>query len=351
MGEPARVHGGLYDDEAGALGLDPREVIDFSVNCNPYGPCAEVLDAIRGAAVDRYPDPTAAAVRRAIAGTIDVEPAAIALGNGACELLWTLARVLVRPGARVAIVEPTFGEFRAAIGQCGGVVDEWRASPANGFAIDLGAVDAVARAATLLYVCSPNTPTGASIDVAEVARVAAARPSTTVVLDQSFLSLSERASDARTRVPPNVVRVRSLTKDHAIPGLRVGYLIAATALVARIEAARPAWTTSAIAQAAARAAIRASRFVDDSRARVLADRAALVAVLRRLGLAPAPSTTGFVLVRVGDAAGLRARLLARHRVLVRDCASFGLPDHVRLAARPAADLDRLAIALAAELRC
>jgi histidinol-phosphate/aromatic aminotransferase/cobyric acid decarboxylase-like protein len=146
-----------------------------------------------------------------------------------------------------------------------------------------------------------------------------------------------------------VVCVRSLTKDLAIPGVRVGYLIAAPALVARIERARPAWTTSAAAQAAAIAASTAGAFVAASRARLLADRARLAAELAALGLCPAPSTTGFLAVRVGDARGVRARLLADHRILVRDCASFGLPDHIRLAARPAADQARVVDALARAL--
>lgn len=346
----ARVHGGPQDAELRALNIDPATLVDFSVNTNPYGPCPAMVDAIREAPIDRYPDPTGRAAREALARTLDVAPDELALGNGAAELLWTLARALVRPGTKVVMVEPTFCELRAAAAAAGAHIAEWRAAPEQGFAIDLDAVASRARTeeAELVYLCTPNTPTGAGLPAADVARWAEAHPRCVVVLDQSFLSLSERFADAEVAMPANVVRIRSLTKDHAIPGVRVGYLIGSRDLVARVEEQRPAWMTSAMAQAAAIAACGHEAFVADSRRKLLADRDELAAELVRIGLPPVPSTAGFFLVRTSRASELRHRLLARHRILVRDCASFGLPDHIRLAARPSADRARLVRALAEE---
>jgi histidinol-phosphate/aromatic aminotransferase/cobyric acid decarboxylase-like protein len=346
-----RVHGGLLDAELRAHALAAGEPLDFSSSCNSEGPCPELLAALRSAPLGRYPDPTASRARRALGDFAGVDPAAIALGNGAAELLWTLARVLVRAASRVLIVEPTFAEFRAAAHCAGGRIFEWRAQAERGFAIELSAVVAAARAceAGVLYLCAPNTPAGTAVPAASIAAAASELPGTTWVLDQSFLSLSERWADAAQVFPGNVVCVRSLTKEQGIPGVRVGYLLGDPALCARIEAERPAWTTGAHAQAAAIAACGTREFVARSRAVLLGARAELCAGLNALGLECAPSSTGFVLVRTRDAAGLRARLLARHRIAIRDCGSFGLPDHVRLAARPAADRDRLLRALREEL--
>jgi len=348
---PARAHGGLPHAELRALGIAAAEVIDFSVSCNPYGPCAAVVRAILAAPIDRYPDPAATEAREALSRVLGVPPDHIALGNGAAELLWTLASVLVRPGSNAVVVEPAFGELAAAVEHAGGRVHAWRARPDDGFAVDLAAVGHLvrARAATLVYLCAPGTPSGAATPAADVAALAEVHPDTTFVLDQSFLSLSTRFADAGVRLPGNVACVRSLTKDHAIPGVRVGYVIAAPALVARVEHGRPAWTTGAAAQAAAIAACADPGFVAESRVRLLAERARLAELLGALGLAPAPSTTGFLAVRTGDAAALRRRLLERHRILVRDCSSFGLPDHVRLAGRSGGDRELLAAALGEEL--
>jgi histidinol-phosphate aminotransferase len=217
--------------------------------------------------------------------------------------------------------------------------------------VDLAAIGDLldASRARLVYICTPGTPTGAAVPVAGVAALAEAHPATTIVVDQSFLSLSERHADAAVRLPDNAICVRSLTKDHAIPGVRVGYALGSAAVIARVEHGRASWTTGAAAQAAAIAACATGSFVADSRARLLAERVELVAMLGSLGLAAAPSSTGFVAVRTGDAGGVRGRLLARHRLVMRDCSSYGLPEHIRLAARSAADRERLRAALADEV--
>ena len=351
MSDPTpRVHGGPQDDELRALQIDPATLIDFSVNCNPYGPCVAMVDAIRATPIDRYPDPTGRAARETIARVIDVSPDELVLGNGAAELLWTLARSLIRPGTKVLMVEPTFCEFRAAAAAAGAELCEWRAVAEQGFALELDAIAARAAAErpAVVYLCTPNTPTGAGCAAADIARWAAANPQLTLVLDQSFLSLSERFADAEVAMPPNVVRIRSLTKDHAIPGVRVGYLIGSREIAARVEDQRPAWMTSAMAQTAAVVACREHAFVDDSRRKILDDRDQLAREVSRLGYVTVPSTAGFFLVHVGQARELRQRMLVRHRILLRDCASFGLPEYVRLASRPADDRARLIDALSAE---
>lgn len=348
------MHGGPRDDELRALGLDAAQLLDFSVNTNPYGPCRNVVDAIHAAAFERYPDPTARGARERIAPSLGVPPDEIALGNGAAELLWTLARVLLRPGGTALIVEPTFCEFRAAALASGARVVAWRAREPDAFAIDLQAIAecASAEAARVVYLCAPNTPTGTAVASSEIATWAAANPHLSIVLDQSFLSLSERFADVTVRMPDNVISVRSLTKDFAIPGVRLGYLLASRDIVAGLEGQRPAWMTSAMAQAAAVATCSEGAFIEESRRKLLADRKRLSGRVRTLDATAFASTTTFFLLRVGNAAELRRRLLANHHILVRDCASFGLPTFIRLAARPEPDAQRLVAALEAELpRC
>jgi histidinol-phosphate aminotransferase len=350
-----REHGGLIAEELARLGLRATDIVDFSVNVNPYGPAPAVLAAARAAPIDRYPDPTASELRQAIGRSHELPADAVVVGNGAADLLWTLARALCRPRDAVLIVEPTFAEFRTAAASVGAEILEWRAPAARDFVPDLADVERLLlrSSARVLYICTPGSPSGSHVPLAEVAALAVRQPRVTVVLDQAFVTLSEHHAEAAASVPPNVVRVRSLTKDHAIPGLRLGYLLAPPAFARRIEASRPPWTTSAVAQAAGLAALQEMAFIDDCRHRLLADRRALAEELSTLGLPPVPSCTGFLLVPLEstgqDAQQMRTRLLGR-RILVRSCASFGLPRHIRIAARPAADRDKLHGALRAALR-
>lgn len=346
---PARVHGGACEQELRAAGADPATALDFSVNVNPYGPSPAVLAAIRAAPVARYPDPSAAPVRRAIAGRLGLPAERIVFGNGATELLWTLARVVLGPGSSLLCVEPAFSELRAAAELAGAQVVAWRATTASGLAVDLDAVAATARGAALISLCTPTTPAGLPLCPAAVARLAGRLPATLVLLDESFLSLSDHHEDAARPLPDNVLRLRSMTKEHAIPGVRAGYLVAPAALARSLEAARPAWSTSAVAQAAALAAIADDAFVAASRNHLREDRHALSEGVRSLGLRPLPSVAPYLAFQAPGAAGLRARLLARGLV-VRDCASFGLPGWLRVAARPAPEQARLLSALATELR-
>jgi histidinol-phosphate/aromatic aminotransferase/cobyric acid decarboxylase-like protein len=349
-----RTHGGLIDRELSELGLSPEDIVDFSVNVNPYGPCPAVLSAIRAAPLSRYPDPTARRAREALGRALRLDAGALVIGNGAADLLWTLARLLVHPGSTALVMEPTFSEFRAAVRTAHGRVVEWRASERDGFAVDLGTVERLLSLedARAVYLCAPNNPTGVATGASDIAALAEAKPRVTFVLDQAYLSLSERFTDEGTMMPNNVVCVRSLTKDHALPGVRVAYLIASPEMAEQIEASRPPWTTSALSEAALVAALGERGFVDESRAKLLADRERLVRALVGIGLDPLPSTTTFFLLKVPNSARLRSLLLSRHRILLRDCTSFGLEGFVRIAARPLPDAERLVAALAQELpRC
>jgi histidinol-phosphate/aromatic aminotransferase/cobyric acid decarboxylase-like protein len=327
----------------------PAALLDLSVNVNPYGPTTFMREAIRGAAIDRYPDPSAALARGALGRLWDADPEAVVLGAGAAELLWTITRASVRAGEHVIVAEPTFSEAHAAAAAVGAIVHAVRAAEDQGFRHDpRRLVEAVrARRARLVYLCAPNNPTGLAWPIAALAEVIGGCPDALFVVDQSFLSLSEQAGDAALALPANAVRVRSLTKDHAIPGTRVGAAIATRAFAEVIERSRPAWSTGAATQAAAVAAAAAAEqdFVAASRKRLLGDRTALVEGLRALGLSPLPSSTVFVLVRVAGARTVRDDLLRDHAILVRDCSSFGLPDHLRIAARPAPERERLLAAL------
>lgn len=352
----ASKHGGLLEDELTRLGLRPEEVLDVSVNVNPYGCPSVVIEAIRAASIERYPDPTATPARAALSRWLDVPRERVVVGNGAVDLLWSLARCLVCPGDRVLVLEPAFSELRRAATYAGARVVEHRLEPGDDFALDPAALDAALRThrPRLAYLCTPGNPTGKTIPTDFLVRLADEHPQTTFIVDLSFSSLGEGHRDDVVHASGRVVWLRSLTKDLALAGLRVGFAVAPRAIVTMIEGSRPPWSVNALAQAAARAATtpEAQAFVAESRARLLADRAELEFALREFGLRAHPSRTLYTLLYLGAerrATALREALLAQHAVLIRDATSFGLPHHVRLCARPREQLPRLLQALAREL--
>lgn len=343
----ARVHGGLDAEELRRLGLDPASIVDFSVNLNPYGPYEPVIAAARSAALEHYPDPQAIAARMAWAEQLGCPVAALTVGHGAADLFWAITRALIAPGERVVIAEPTFSELRVAAEACGARVERVFAPEERGFSLDFGKLAEAARGARALYLCSPNNPTGEHLPIARVRELAAALPHTYLLLDHSFIALSDHADDAAAALPPNVLRVRSLTKEFACPGLRIGLCVGEPELLARIDGARPTWHTSspALAALSASASALAQSFVRTSWLRMRADREATRVLLEARGLRPLPSESSYQLVPLAvEARELRLGLL-RQGVSLRDCSSFGLPRHVRVAALPAAARERLGRAL------
>jgi len=184
----------------------------------------------------------------------------------------------------------------------------------------------------LAFVCIPNNPTGVTVSLDVVGDWARISPETLFVVDEAYLAFAPGLRSAVTLTLPNVLVLRSMTKDYALAGLRLGYVVGHETIVDVLTRVRPAWNVSALAQAAGVAALSDQAYLDETLNALNKDKEVLVTGLRRSGWAPLPSTVHFFLLRVGDGAAFRRNLL-RHRIQVRDCASFGLPAYVRIATR------------------
>ena len=284
---PAGRHGGDGEAVARSLGLDPATVLDLSASLNPWAPPVAALLAKHADAVGRYPDPAAAT--RTLAAAMGVDPTRLLLTNGGSEAITLVARE-VGGGVRD---EPEFALHpRASDGP------RWRSDPHN--------------------------PSGRLAGPGERADV----------WDEAFLPL---ATGRWTAGRPGVV-VGSLTKVWACPGLRLGYVLADD--VERFARHQPHWAVSTLALAILEDALAATH-LDVWAAAIVEQRTALAGLLGEHGVAVEPSDAPWVLVR---APGLRERL-APLGVVVRDCTSFGLSDHVRIAVPGPEGLARVADAL------
>jgi histidinol-phosphate aminotransferase len=324
------VHGSVAASELTEFGLTPERVLDFSVNTNPLGPAPGVIEAIRATDWSRYPGDDEVPLRSGLAREAGVLPENVALGNGSAELLSLIALATLRPGDRVAVVGPTFGEYARACRAVGAKVCEvqqWTETPPT----------------RMIFVCNPNNPTGEWRSEAQVSRLLE-QAERIVVLDEAYIRFAPEAwsSAALLDKAPNLIVVRSLTKDHALPGLRLGYALASAHIARALEAVRPPWSVNAGALRAGLAALQpdAQEHVRRARGLVVESRALLSDGLRALGYQVEPSSANFVLVRVGNAERFRRALLPRGAV-VRDCTSFNLPAHVRIACRPLEECRRL----------
>jgi histidinol-phosphate/aromatic aminotransferase/cobyric acid decarboxylase-like protein len=245
----------------------------------------------------------------------------------------------------VLILGPTFGEYERASRLLGAGVDFVHAAAEAGFVLDVTHVAARIRERRprLVWLCNPNNPTGRYLSLPDVEPLldAATGAGALLVVDEAYAPFVDGAASLLPLLSGgHLVLLRSLTKDYALAGLRLGYALATPPLAASLRLAQPPWSVSAPAQAAGLAALSDPGHLDRARDVVREARSRLVAGLRDLGLRVTPPAANFVLVEVGDAATFRAALRAQG-CIVRDCTSFGLPRHVRIGVRTAPECDRL----------
>jgi histidinol-phosphate/aromatic aminotransferase/cobyric acid decarboxylase-like protein len=245
-----------------------------------------------------------------------------------------VAFAFLQPKDRVFVVGPTFGEYRRAAALMGAQVQMWIARPEREFAVVSEEVEQRLQETKprLVFICNPNNPTGTVLPPEVMADWAYTHPGMLFVIDEAYLAFAPGLKSTLSLGADNILVLRSMTKDYALAGLRLGYAVGHVPVIRALSQVRPAWNVNALAQVAGLAALRDEAHRQQSLQALAWAREELVAGLSKLGLLPLPSATHFFLVRVGDGAAFR-QVLLRQGILVRDCASFGLPAHVRIATR------------------
>jgi histidinol-phosphate aminotransferase len=327
----------------GFASTQPAGLLDFSANVNPFGPSPRLYEAMREVPIGQHPDPRAAPLRQFLAEAEQLDTRQILVGNGSIDLIYHLAIAFVRTGDRVLIVAPTFGEFAAAAAIMGAEAITFVTSPDCNFEMDLPSLLRLARSShpRLIFVCNPNNPTGTYLDRAAVEELLCACPDSLLVLDEAFIRFVADAWYSRELLAyENVLLLRSLTKDYALTGLRVGYAIGSQNVIAAVEKVQPPWSVNALAQPAALAALQDGDHLRASLDELRRLKQDLVKALIQAGMRIIPSQVHFFLMQVRSAQEWKELLLERG-ILVRDCTSFGLPDFVRIATQGAEQNARL----------
>lgn len=324
--------------------------VDLSDNTNLWGspPTARrVLREVADGALTRYPSAYASELKDALAEYAGVDPACIGTGCGSDDILDSAIRAFAEAGDRIAFCAPTFAMI-PIFARLNGVepvaipmTTSWDIDP-----------DALARAdARIIYVCSPNNPTGTVASRGAIERLIASAPGV-VLLDEAYAEFFGTSLLDLARASDRVLVVRTMSKAFGLAGLRVGYAVGAPSLIVEVEKSRGPYKVSTVAERAAVAALGHDQtWVADRVGDARASRDDLATSLRALGLAPLPSQANFVFVPIADAPGV-ARRMRERGVGVR--AFQGLPivgDALRITAGPEPMMAQTLDALAEALPC
>ena len=327
---------------AAEIGLPIDRLVKLDANENLYGPHPEVLRAIEAAPFHIYPDPGQEALREAIAGWVGVDAGQVVAGTGADDLIDILIR-LVMPEA-VVIPTPAFGMYRflAKISRAKPVEVPRRPN----FDLDVvGIRHAVHDGAGIVFLTSPNNPTGNSVNRAELEALCGL--DALVVVDEAYVEFGGESVIPMIASHPNLVVLRTFSKWAGLAGLRVGYSVSHPELAGHMMSLKQPYNVNVAADAGARAAIAHFAEIKETIASIVAERDRMVRLCSELGwLEASPSQANFVLFRVeGRRAKDVAAGLRKNGVLVRYYDRPDLANYIRISAGRPEDTDRLVAAL------
>lgn len=359
-------HGGIDYAEVETLGIAPQDILDFSANLNPFGPPPGMMEILSkchdelGKVISHYPDSEVYRLRHSLAEKLGIKVENILVGSGSTELIRLAALAYFGPGDKILIIEPTYGEYQVACQITGAALIKQRLPAQNGFWLDTSeTVELIRRYCPKgIFVCNPNNPTGRYLSRVDFEKILDAAKDSLVVLDEAYVSFVDNAwssldlalhSSLRAE-RSNLLVLRSMTKDYAMAGLRLGYGVAKEEIIANLRRICPPWNVNALAQKAGIIAIAEEEYLKRCQIELREAKDYLIAELSSLGLPPLPSEANFFLVKVGDAPRFRRELFKR-MILVRDCTSFGLPQYVRIAPRPLPQCQKLITAIKEMKKC
>ena len=309
------------------------ELLDFSANTSMLGLPQEVRQALADSigGWDAYPDPHARELARAIAQHEGVAEWQVRCGNGAADLIFRVVQALgVRCGT---VLAPGFAEYERALSAFGCEIRRHFLREDADFVLTEAILDELDETTGLLILCSPNNPTGQTIDPALLHRILlkCADCGIALLMDecfQGFLDEPDRHTlSGCLNQYPNLIILRAFTKLYGMAGLRLGYLLCGSKLLLnRLDDCAPPWMVSAPAQTAGLCALGCESYRRRVRELTQAGRKQLREGLERLGLRVIGSKANYLFFCAASGSDLKARML-EERILIRTCANFpGLDD-------------------------
>ncbi|MFT7473324.1 MAG: histidinol-phosphate aminotransferase [Verrucomicrobiales bacterium] len=307
-----------------------EDAIKLASNENPWSPAPAVIDAIVEAAsgVNRYADNNASEVRVAIGEWLGVDVSRITVGCGSSGLLQQLFMTFVDPGDEVIFPWPSFEIYPVFSTLCDAV--DVRVALDSNFAFDLDAVaEAVTDRTKVIFLATPNNPTGSAISMDEVNTLLHRIPDDViVVIDEAYREFSDASfGDPIVDLQPthpNLVVTRTFSKAFGLAGLRSGYGVADPSIIEQLDKVRLAFSVNNLAQAGMLAAIEHEAAALKNVTSLVTERDRCIEALANAGVETPPAHGNFVFIPTGAATEEIAIAMEKQGLVTRPFAGFGL---------------------------
>lgn len=309
--------------------------LDFSANINPLGMPQKVRKAMSEAIsrCEAYPDPKCRELVKKISQRENTAQENILCGNGAAELIFRT--VYGAKPKKAIIISPTFSEYERALSAADCGIVYHALSEDNDFITGEDILDALDESLDMLFLCTPNNPTGAQTDNALIFRILnkCREKNIIPVLDISFDDFTDTPVNAAELAERGAVVIRALTKIYALAGIRLGYMLCTdNALLEKIRLSGQSWSVNTPAQAAGEAAMDETDFIKETAEYISRERRFLTEKLAELGIRVFPSDANFLLLKSENDL---CKAAEKYGIALRPCHNFkGLgKEYFRIAVR------------------
>lgn len=327
-----------------------REIkYDFSANLNPLGMPKSVKDVLKKSVDDweSYPDPFCNSLRSSISESENIPAQNIVCGNGAADLVYRIVTA-VNP-KKALIVAPTFSEYEKALEQNGTQILRHYLKVEDEFLADETILDKIDSGIDILFICSPNNPTGKTVPkliLKEIAKKCMEK-GTVFVCDECFLPFVTGALEksARSFLNENVIILNAFTKIYAMAGLRLGYAFFGSATLAeKVSKTGQFWSVSTPAQIAGIVALGEKNYIEETVQFIKKEREFLTEQLHKIGIRTFTSEANFILFKSEKQLD---EFLLKEKIAIRNCSNYiGLSEgYFRIAVRTRTENEALILAL------
>jgi len=316
-------------------------MIKMASNENPFGPSPKALEALRAVEPQAhlYPDNDVSQLRMRLAELHGVRPEQTVVDNGSTSLLGVISRTLLRPGLNAITSERSFIVYPIAVKAAGG---RMVTVPMKSDSYDLDAIAAAIDDDTrIIFIANPNNPTGTLIDAPRMDAFLSKVPEhAIVVLDEAYCDFATDFAATRgieyshsldyVREERNVVVLRTFSKAHGLAGLRVGYGLGPAVLMQYFHRMRTTFSVSALAEAAALAALDDQEHTRKTIANNRRGAEFLMSKLSEMGYLPIPTFANFIYFDAGEDAAALSKRLQAGGIIVRPLGPWGVPTAIRV---------------------
>ena len=329
------VPGRSQDEIAADFGLKKEDIIKLGSNENPWGPSPKAMKAIEDeiASINRYPESQLHELVSEIAQYSGVKDSQVIIGgDGADEIIDVLAKTFINPDDEFIVPLPSYMYYEYLLKQYGArpVYAKWDLDENR---LDEESIfDSITEKTKMIFLCSPNNPTGTLIDKEVLINIASKNPEVLIVIDEAYFEYSEVTNKDLIDEFNNIFIIRTMSKVLGLAGMRIGYGLACEEIIEYMHRIKPVFSLTRLSFVAALNTFRDKEYITESIRKGIESRQYLYDEISKIdGLHVFPSKSNFMLIRVKDTGFTASELaleLMKKGIIVRDCTSFkGLDEY------------------------